>query len=715
VDQPEEIVQLVVEGLDADFPPIRSLTAPMRLAAELSSFVGREEELRVATALLDSTRLLTLLGPGGTGKTRLALQIGLHVAPRFNDGIVFVDLGPLVDPRLVESSIARAVGPTEQASRPIAELLVVYLRDRELLLILDNFEHLLPAGDAVAELLSTAPRLKVLVTSRAVLSLPGEQTYLVPPLALPDLGSHPEVSDLSGNEAVALFAERARSANPRFELTPSNAAAVAEIWVRLDGLPLAIELAASRVRVLQPAEILEGLRGAPQSLGEGPRNLPARQRTLRSTIDWSYQLLDPPGRALFTRLAVFEGGCTLKAAEAVCNPDGELGLLTIDGLSALVDHSLVRRLDDAGGSRFRMLETIRDFGRETLASDGALETTSGRHLAYFREIAERAAAEGAFLGPEHGIWLDRFESEQDNLRAALHHAIESDKVEEGLRLAGSVWRLWMQRGYLREGRAWLEALLSSAPADASPGQAIGYTALGGLAYWLSDIDATEAAYEAALRLRRELGDREGEAEALYDRAFVPVLHGDNPEARRRFEAARALAVELGRGDLEAQCNNSLGILLAQIGEADIGLPLLERSVAYLRASGDVFQLTWALAQTAQAEWLLGRFAESRAHSLESLKSNAEAGSLPGLGANLDSIAALESRRGNHLHAMRLVGASRGLTSRTGGHAPPLFTRVDEVEADARTALGDESVEGAIAAGARLSVEEVLAYVAGLPM
>jgi predicted ATPase/class 3 adenylate cyclase len=715
LEQPEQIAQLVIEGLASDFPPIRSLAAPLRLPAQLSSFVGRAAELQEVSALLESTRLLTLLGPGGTGKTRLAIEAGRQLARRFRDGVVFVDLAPLVDPRLVESGIARAMGLSEQASRPIVEILAEHVREREMLMILDNFEHVLPAADGVAVLLAGAPQLRALVTSRTILNLRGEQTYLVPPMPLPDAGANSDPQALLRYEAVALFVERARAASPHFELTASAAAAVAAICVRLDGLPLAIELAASRTRVLEPAEILDGLRSTPQVLGEGPRDLPERQRTLRSTIDWSYRLLAPSERTLFARLAVFDGGCTLKAADAVCNPANELGLLTIDGLSALVDHSLVRRVDAAAGSRFRMLETIRDFGREALAADGDLAASTDRHLTYHRALAEQALADRAFVGREQAAWLDRFEAEHDNVRAALRHAVESGASEEGLRLAGAIWRFWMQRGYLREGRAWIEALLAAAGPEPTPGRAAAYSALGGLAYWLSDAASTETSYDEALRLRRALGDRNGEAEALYDRAFVPVLSGDYVEAERAFEAARALAIELGRGDLEAQCNNSLGTLVALAGEPERGLDILERAVAYMRAHDEEVQLPWALAQLAQVEWRMGKLAESRAHSLESLRRNVQAESLPGIGANLDAIAALESTAGRHREAARLIGVGRSLMAKIGVQAPPLFTRAGEVEARAREALGDEAVEHELAAGARMTMRDAVACISELPL
>jgi predicted ATPase/class 3 adenylate cyclase len=713
LEHPEHLSQLVLPGIQQEFPPLRTLETPSNLPTELSSFVGRERELDEIVALVKETRLVTLIGPGGTGKTRLAVRVGARIGSDFEDGVTFVDLAPVSDPQLVTPTIARAVGLSDQADRTIVDLLESHLASRSMLLILDNFEQVITAAESIARLLAAAPRVQVLITSRAVLNLYGEQAVEVQPLALPDASALTDPAALSKYEAVALFVDRARAASTKFTLTPENARAVAEICRRLDGLPLAIELAASRIRVLEPSQILERLQQHLPLVTEGPRNVPGRQRTLHATIDWSYRLLDRAKQTLVARLAIFEGGCTLEAAEGVCNPGAELGLDTLDGLAAMVDHSLLSRLEAPGIFRFRMLETIREYGHEALAASGELDTIAARHLAYYRDLAETAVTQRYFLGSDQPFWLNRFELEHDNIRGALKRSMETRDDDSGLRLAAAIWRFWLQRGYLREGRRWLEDLLALEPDTVSRARTKGYSALGGLAYWLSDVDGTERAYEAALEMSRRLGDREAEAEALYDIAYVPLLRGDIDEGRRRFEASIAMARELNRVDLVAQTQSSLGIILAREGKPQAARTILEQSLAYFRANGDRFQMSWTLAQLAQVEWSLGRFQESRDRSLESLRSNIEARNLPGIQANLASIAALESQRGHHAEAMRLLGASGSVTQTTGASAPGLFTDADEIDALAREAIGDEAADQEAADGAAMTLDDAVAYIEGL--
>jgi predicted ATPase/class 3 adenylate cyclase len=711
LEQPERLAQLVIPGLEQTFPALRSLETPSNLPTELSSFIGRQRELDEISRLLASARLLTLTGPGGTGKTRIAIRVAANLGPRFEDGVYFVDLAPLTDPALVGPTIARSLGLSDDAERPMTDVLTAYLLPRELLLVLDNFEHLLPASELVDGLLAAAPKLKTLVTSRSLLNLYGEQSFAVPPLALPDPTHLRNLADLSSNEAVTLFLERARVARPDFVLTQESAQAVAEICVRLDGLPLAIELTASRIRLLEPREILARVQQHLPVLTGGPTNLPARQRTLRATIEWSYELLQRQEQPLFGRLAVFTGGCTLEAAEAVCNPDGELGLNTLDGLASLVEQSLVRRYDQASESRFGMLETIREYAHDKLEADATLDAVAARHSGYYRDLAE--IAEGHFMGPEQVAWLDRFEREHDNVRAALTHALEADDAETGLRLAAALWRFWQQRGYLREGRSWLEAVLALDPRTVSQARAKAYIALGGLAYWLSDVDATERAYESAVSASRQLGDRDTEGEALYNLAFVPVLRNDNVESRRRFEASLAFATELSNPNLVAKSQSSLGIVLVVGGEPATGLSLMEQAHESFQAAGDRFQMAWNLGQMGQAQRLLGHLAEGRARFREGLRMHLEARNLPGLGASFGSISALESDAGRHMEAMRLMGAARAVSSTTGASAPRLFLRIEDVEEQARQAIGDEAVEQALAEGRNMSLDEAVAYAESL--
>jgi predicted ATPase len=705
LDQSEHLAQLTIAGLDQQFPPVRSLETPSNLPAELTSFVGRQREVDEASELLATTRLLTLTGPGGTGKTRLAIRVAAGLSSTFGDGVFFVDLSSLTDPALVGATVARTFGLSDQPQRPIIELLKEYLESREILLVLDNFEHLLAAGEVASDLLAAAPRLKVLVTSRSTLNLYGEQEFAVPPLALPDPRAHVDLARLSEYEAVTLFVERARAARPAFSITNESAQAVAEICVRLDGLPLAIELAASRIRMLEPTEILARLQQHLSVLATGGTDVPLRQRTLRGAIDWSYQLLNTAEQTLFARLAIFAGGCTLEAAAAVCNPSGELGLETIDGIATLVDQSLLRQTGDGGESRFGLLETIREYGHDRLAANGGLDAIGQRHLRYFKDLA--AIGERHFVGLDQAAWLDRFEREHDNVRAALRRTVNERHADDGLQLAADLWRFWYQRGYLREGRAWLKELIGLQPDTASAARAKAYEALGGLAYWLSDAVTAQASYESAVRLYRELGDREAEAGALYNLAFVPVMRRDLDASVRLFEEALALAREVDRADLVAKNEHALGVALRQAGDVQAGLPLLERAVAFFREGDDRHQLAWELGEVAVAYHMLGQRQEAWTAYREGLGLVTEARNLPGIAAYLELISMLESSEGRHAEAARMAAAAAALREETGVTGQLMSSPQVDATQVARREIGEEAVEHALADGRGLTLDEAI--------
>ncbi|HJP65860.1 MAG TPA: adenylate/guanylate cyclase domain-containing protein, partial [Actinomycetota bacterium] len=540
---PEHLFDLVIAGLPSDFPPLKSLDArPNNLPPEVTSFVGRADDLDALIDLLRTERLVTLTGPGGTGKTRLSLQAAHRVLPDFSDGAFFVDLSPLTDPDLVPSAVAHALGVTEDPQRSTMESIREHVRSRQILVVLDNFEQVVGAAGVAPQLLDAGPDVTVLVTSRIPLHVYGEQEVAVQPLALPD----PALADaeqLSQYEAVALFIDRARAVRRDFEVTNENAPAVAELCVRLDGLPLAIELAAVRVKLLSPEEILARLGEGLPLLTGGARNLPERQRTLRSTIAWSYDLLDGPERQLFARLAAFSGGATLEAVDAVANPGGELGVDTLDGTASLLDMSLIRRTETGAEARFGMLETIREFATERLAETDEV-LVRRRHAEYFLQLAEEA--EPHFIGEDALAWLDRFEREHDNIRTVLRWAISNEEPALGLTLGAAIWRFWFQRGHLREGYAWMSRLLElPSAADHPAALARGHAGAGGLVYWMNDLDATERHYAAALDLYRGLDDPDRLAEALSNLAYVPGLRGDYGSAIPLFEEALALARQVG--------------------------------------------------------------------------------------------------------------------------------------------------------------------------
>jgi predicted ATPase len=526
----EQLFDLVIDGLPSEFPRVRSLDVrPNDLPLQLTSFVGRADEIAQAVQLLTDHRLVTLTGPGGSGKTRLALQIANDVLPRFENGVFFVDLAPLSDHAQIPSVIAQALAIREQKGRHLIDTLVDGLAAMDVLLVLDNFEHVLSGAWVAERLLGAAPRLRILATSRAPLRLFGEQELPVPPLALPDLGDADEPMILSRYEAIALFTERARAATPGFVLSDGNARLVAEICARLDRLPLAIELAASRIKVLTLQAILSRLGGL-DLLTATTRNLPPRQRTLRATVTWSYSLLAEPEQRLFARLSVFRGGAGLEAVEEIGNPEGDLGVDTLDGLSSLIDNSLVGQTEMRDGEpRFGMLETIREFAGELLAALGDQAATQRRHADHFLPLAHDS--ESHLTADDQVQWLNQFEYEHDNLQAALQWALEAGEPERGADAAAAMWRFWQQRGYLSVGRSWLERLISASGPDEPATLAKAHLAAGSIAYYQGDNEATDRQYRKALAIYQALDDRHGIAEAVYNLAFVPSPDTGSQEAR----------------------------------------------------------------------------------------------------------------------------------------------------------------------------------------
>jgi predicted ATPase/class 3 adenylate cyclase len=706
---PMRLYDLVIEGLPADFLPPRTLDArPGNLPAQLTSFVGREEETAEAARLLGRTRLLTLTGAGGTGKSRLALQVAAELLPGYRDGAFFADLSSVTDPDLVPAVLARALRVPEAPGRPVLEALRDHLRDRRLLLVADNFEQVTEAGAVVEALLAAAPGLTVLATSRVALSLRGEQELVVPPLALPDPARPADLEALGRSDAVRLFVERAQAVGPSFELTDENAQAVAGICARLDGLPLAIELAATRTKVLTPEQILPRLQRSLTLLTGGARTLPDRQRTLRGAIAWSYDLLPAAEQRLFARLSVFSGGWTLASAEAVGDPEA-LGLDPLEATTSLVDRSLATTTAAAaGGSRFSLLETIREFGRERLAASGELDEVARQHASWFLDLA--VAAEPHLDGADQGEWLDRCDLEHANLRAALRWAIEAGETDRAQEAAGAIWRFWQQRGHLAEGRRWLEELLAMPSGQGpTPARAKALTGAGGIAWWQEDIAAARGYYQEALAIARRLGDPARTAQALYNQAFVAGAGGDFDGALGLFEESLELALLAGDEPGAARAEWMLAIRDLAAGDWDRPLAIAERAVATWRRLGDRLQMADGLVWLGVVYVRAGRPADARSAIREALRLFRDVDSPMGIVSVILGLSYLARWEGRYQDAVRLAGAAESLREQVGGRPPLDFLAgfVGDPEAEARARLPADAAQQAWEEGRHMGVDAAL--------
>jgi predicted ATPase/class 3 adenylate cyclase len=707
-DDPQPIHQLVIEGLPYEFPALKTLDVPTNLPPEITSFVGREREIHEITELVRASALVTLTGPGGTGKTRLARRVAATLLSEFPDGAYFVDLSPIADAELVPSEIARVLGLKEDPGHHVLETLTEQLRTRQLLLALDNFEQVREAATTVEAIMAADAKVHTLVTSRVPLSLYGEHDFRVPPLVLPDPEASPPL--LKGNEAVALFAERAGAANSDFTLTDDNVAAIAEICVRLDGLPLAIELAASRARLLTPRAILGRLVERLPLLEGGPRNAPERQRTLRAAIDWSVNLLGLAERRLLARLSVFAGGCTIDAADAVCNPHGELEVATFEGVELLVDHSLLRQTEKAGAEpRLAMLETIREYAGEILAAEGEAQALAERYARYFLTVAEEA--EPHFDAEDQTIWLDRIEREHDNFRAALRWAVDAGETEVAQGIAAALWRFWYQRGHLRESADWLAAAVDlPGPRDAVRARA--HIAAGGIAYWRGEFDSVRRHYEEALAISREVGDRRGEMDGLYNVGFVPMVTGDHVAAVPFWQQSQAIARELGDRTMMAKSVQNVGYTLMLMSEPAGALPLLEEARAIWLELKNRTELAESTGVIGHIHRTAGNLEEAVRFYREALEIFHEAGNLPSIAGMLDGLAAVASTRGRHEAALRLTGAAAALKERIGGGIPMAAVIFEDVTPAAGAAIGKDAADAELARGRSMTVDEAVAYALG---
>ncbi len=665
LDQPEDLARLVVAGLEDDPRPPRSLETPTNLPSDLTSFIGREREVAEVLANVRANRLVTLTGPGGTGKTRLSLAAAASLLEDFPDGVHFVRLAPIIDPELLAATIVGAIG-LEQAPTAVPEVLLRdYLASRRALLVLDNFEQIVAAAPLVGRLLEAAEQLRVLVTSRETLHLHGEQELPIPPLSLPRPDAGPlDLVRLADSEAIALFVARARAILPAFTLDRDNAAAVIAICASLDGLPLAIELAAARVKVLSPAAIRDRLRSSLGLLASTERDVPERQRTLRGAIAWSFDLLAPAEQAIFRRAAIFVGSWSLEAAEAVCDLGRDLEperLEILDVLASLADKSLVRTEPGIGDEpRFRYLATIRDFALERLVAAGEQGELARRHATYFAALAEHMV--GPLAGQEVMRSVDRLEADHDNLRAAVHWSIDSGEPSAGLQIMGWAWRFWYHGSHLGEGRTAMEDLLRQpAAAGASRDRAIGLNGAGGIAYWLGDFEAATARWTEALAINEALGDVAGIAESHYNLGFTAMIRGDFPAQEGHHQAALELYESIGDRDGVINTREGLVPALLRAGELVRGEELVKRTVADQRARGHLVRVGEDLSLLATFQALAGHLEEARASMRESLPLADEHGTLTSVASALASAALIEANGGHPERAATIAGALDALT------------------------------------------------------
>jgi predicted ATPase/class 3 adenylate cyclase len=731
---PEHVFQLVISDIPNDFPALQSLERHMtNLPVQATPFIGREREVqRIHDWLLNpAVRLITLTGPGGSGKTRLGMQSAASVVDAFDDGVFLISFESVSDSSLVLQTISETIGARESTGMTLIDSLNDHLSDKSILLVLDNFERLVRAGPQLSLLLGSNPGLKLLITSREALRIQGEHEFPVPMFGVPETGTAISIEHLLEYDSICLFVERAREVKSDFALTAENAAAVVEICRRLDGLPLAIELAAARVRMLPPQALLKRLGHALSLLTGGARNLPERQQTLRATIAWSYDLLNDEEQALFQLLAVFAGGFTLDAAIAVAGePDlddpaessGMTGLSgesfyedpwaqsidVFNGIDALLSKSLVHQQatpdQTSDDPRFIMLETIREFGLEQLGEQR--RTAQERHSRYFLMLAEMAETE--LQGPQQSDWLRRLNADHRNFRAALRFALTSSDAETGLRLSGALWPFWEVRGYFTEGRDWTERMLElGGPPEL---RAKTLTGAGTMAWLQGDAVAATNHHSQALDLYQQLKHEEGVASALMNLGVQAALGNDGERAEELFNESLKLFRSLGDDPGVADALNNLGILATSSGHYERAERLLHDSLTVRQRLGDNYGAADTLNNLGDNDYYQEAYERALPNYHSSLRLYRDIGSQLGILRSLIALASIAAAQGEAPNGARLIGAIDALLEQTGIVLDEEEqSRCLETKRELTMYLGEEAYKAQWEEGKQLSSEEAIDY------
>ena len=699
--------------------PISYQTPSGNLPVPLAPLIGRQQDVdELVGALLRGNRLVTLTGPGGVGKTRLALEAARQAAASFADGAAFVDLSPISDPLHVPSRIAKALGIPESGDRQTIEMLRLALRDSHRLLLLDNFEQVIEAAPMVVELLAGAPDLQALVTSRESLRVRGEHLVTVQPLRLPSKAELDDLVALGDTPSIALFVATAQGGNPAFTLTMENAEAVSEICQRLDGLPLAIELAAARIRMLSPAALLSRLEKRLPLLSGDPRDAPARQQTLRNTLDWSYNLLPSSEKEGFRSLAVFVGGFTLEAAETISNPHSgampgaSASSDILDLIATLVDQSLVHQLEYDIEPRYGMLETIREYGLELLAAQGELDAMRRRHADWIAELVERIRPE--IEGPNSRIVLDQYELEHPNIRSALAYALETEDAELGCRIVAFVWKFWVVHTHAREVRGRIEQVLRLS-GEVTPAYRLEALYIASnFALDDGDFELAREWAEEGLALARAVGDKHLESRMLFGLGLVARCEGDTQQAANYCERALMLAREMGTSiafadHMTAIILASLAGIANELGDSDGAFERAQEARAIWQRRGDPWGLAISTEQLGVTSLARGDLAESAKWFRESLTLYHDLGDRSGMGTCLSGLGIVAGRLGHLTTAVRILAAADAVRELIGAPvAAPLQDQVKRLTAQAHGQLGERRFEAARRSGQALLLDEAIA-------